>query len=131
MPDLDLLLDSNPRSVAPARAEFRRYAASHMSSDDVDEASVIVSELVTNAQRVSPDSQVVLHVSVVGELMRIEVVDGAATLPPSPRPASLDAENGRGLILVAALAHRWGTSPHRLGKCVWAELPVHLRPIPA
>lgn len=126
MTDLDLQLDADPRSVGPARAEFRRFAADRLAPVDVDEASVVVSELVTNAQRVSPDARVLLHVSLIGELLRIEVVDGAGAHPSLPSAAGVDGENGRGLFIVQALSRRWGTSEHRLGKCVWAELPVHL-----
>lgn len=123
---LDLSLDADPRSVGPARAEFRRFAEARVAPVDVDEASVVVSELVTNAQRVSPEARVLLHVSLIGELLRIEVIDGEAAHPSLPSATGVDAENGRGLFLVQSLSRRWGTSEHRLGKCVWAELPVHL-----
>ncbi|PWI05263.1 hypothetical protein DIZ27_40350 [Streptomyces sp. NWU339] len=38
-----------------------------------------------------------------------------------------DAESGRGLLLVARLATRWGTDPRPTspGKTVWAELIPH------
>jgi len=124
--DMDLLLDADPRSVGPARAEFRRFAAGRVAAVDVDEASVVVSELVSNAQRVAPDDRVLLHVSLVGDLLRIEVVDSASAHPSLPSAAGADAEGGRGLFLVDSLSRRWGTSQHRLGKCVWAELPVQL-----
>lgn len=129
MPDLELVLNSDPGSVGPARAEFRRFAGPRLDPEDVEAASIVVSELVTNAQRASPDARVMLHVSLVGDLLRIEVIDGASAHPSLPSAASVDAENGRGLLLVEALAKRWGSSQHRLGKSVWAELPVH--PLPS
>ncbi|WP_189327549.1 ATP-binding protein, partial [Streptomyces flaveus] len=39
---------------------------------------------------------------------------------PEPQP---DDESGRGLLLIAALADRWGTEPYApSGKTVWAEV---------
>ena len=57
-------------------------------------------------------------------VLRIEVTDTRGeklpVLGPAPQP---DGESGRGLLLVAALADRWGTEPHHpVGKTVWAEL---------
>ena len=59
------------------------------------------------------------------DCLRVEVTDAAGdrSPPPSaPRPAP-DDESGRGLLLVAALAERWGTEPYfPSGKTVWAEI---------
>lgn len=126
MPVLDLVLDDDPRSVAPARLAVRRFVSRLLEAEDVDGAELVVSELVTNAQRYSPGDRVLLRVDLLGQLLRIEVVDSSLAHPSLPSAAGTDAENGRGLLLVEALARRWGSSPHRLGKCVWAELPVHL-----
>ena len=42
---------------------------------------------------------------------------------PADHETSLDAESGRGLVLVTALADRWGVEPYSPGgKTVWAEL---------
>ncbi|MDH6227837.1 ATP-binding protein [Streptomyces sp. MJP52] len=57
-------------------------------------------------------------------LLRIAVTDARGDrLPaPGPEPASPTAESGRGLLLVAALADRWGVAPYPpSGKTVWAE----------
>ena len=58
--------------------------------------------------------------------LRIEVTDARAErLPGVPRPVEGDAESGRGLLLVAALADRWGvTSGPFPAKTVWAEVEV-------
>ncbi|GAA3660558.1 ATP-binding protein [Streptomyces chitinivorans] len=62
-----------------------------------------------------------------GVTLRIEVSDARGDrLPAVPGPpASEDAEGGRGLLLVEALADRWGVEswpPPR--KTVWAELDL-------
>lgn len=41
---------------------------------------------------------------------------------PAPRDAPADAEGGRGLALVDALAAAWGTLPRPEGKTVWFEV---------
>lgn len=38
-----------------------------------------------------------------------------------------EAEGGRGLLIVSALADTWGNSPGGRGKTVWFELPTPLR----
>lgn len=41
----------------------------------------------------------------------------------SRSPSSVDSESGRGLLLVADLADRWGTEPYPpSGETVWAEV---------
>ncbi|MBZ3907367.1 ATP-binding protein [Streptomyces scabiei] len=62
---------------------------------------------------------------VVGRTLRIEVTDTRAErLPRAQHPApGAESESGRGLLVVAALADRWGTTPGRPPrKTVWAEI---------
>ena len=99
-----------------------------------ESAGLIVSELVANGVNASAGEdgpyrdgrllmvQVILRVD--GTRVRAEVWDEAPGAP-APREAANDAETGRGLHLVEALATRWGwhkrTGPDP-AKCVWAEL---------
>ncbi|WP_037802760.1 ATP-binding protein [Streptomyces sp. NRRL F-5135] len=56
--------------------------------------------------------------------LRIEVHDASPT-PPEPRTPGADACDGRGLVLVAALAETWGVHDRRgPGKAVWATLSL-------
>ncbi|WP_318280020.1 ATP-binding protein [Streptomyces griseoloalbus] len=60
-------------------------------------------------------------------LVRVEVADAASAkrLPASTPTAPPEGESGRGLLLVEALAVRWGSTPrHPVGKTVWAEVPT-------
>ncbi|KOV25852.1 ATP-binding protein [Streptomyces caelestis] len=99
-----------------------------------DTVTLVVAELVSNA---------VLHGHVPGRdfelrltydrtagLVRVEVSDthpGHPEIPVSAGPPSADTDGGRGLLLVEAVADRWGvagrTGP---GKTVWAECEVRV-----
>lgn len=52
----------------------------------------------------------------------IRVTDGGAPDLPQPRELDLEATDGRGLFIVAALCSRWGVEHDGLGRSVWAEL---------
>ncbi|WP_432054707.1 ATP-binding protein [Streptomyces sp. bgisy022] len=90
-----------------------------------DPARQIIAELAVNAAthgRVAGrDFRLTLYV--VGTTLRIEVTDTRGDRLPQPQPPSPEAESGRGLLLVDALADRWGVSEGRFPrKTVWAEL---------
>jgi histidine kinase-like protein len=97
-------------------------------------AEQIVAELANNATlhgRVpGRDFRLTLTLTLTltaARTLRIEVRDACReTAPPlSPELPSTDAESGRGLLLVDALADRWGTEAGQPpGKTVWAELTV-------
>lgn len=111
---------------APARA--RAWVNAHTAElprDTVEDALLMVSELVTNAVRHgSPD--VVLTLDVLADRIRIAVHDAGDSLPlvAEGRPA-VERPTGRGLLIVAATASDWGVTQAegRPGKTVWAELP--------
>ncbi|WP_040906864.1 ATP-binding protein [Streptomyces griseoflavus] len=119
----DVLLSATPRSARLARlltdAHLRDWGY------DSEAARHVVAELATNAVthgRV-PGRDFRLAFYVVDHTLRIEVTDTRGEHLPDPQPASHDAESGRGLLLVEALADRWGVSEDRFPrKTVWAEL---------
>ena len=82
-------------------------------------ADLLVSEVVTN---VINHARTPFTVSVeIEEAARVTVFDGASILP-ALRELVEDSEEGRGLFLVQALAHRWGVEHHPSGKQVWFEV---------
>ncbi|MBQ0883673.1 ATP-binding protein [Streptomyces sp. RM72] len=91
----------------------------------LDPARHLVAELANNAAdhgRV-PGRDFRLTLYVVGDTLRIEVTDTRGQELPAPRTPAPDAESGRGLLLVEALADRWGVVDGRFPrKTVWAEL---------
>ncbi len=86
-----------------------------------DSAVLLTSELVTNALKHGQGSPS-LTVD-AGELhVRVEVGDDEPR-PPVRTTADPDAESGRGLFIVDALASAWGVDEQPDGKVVWFELP--------
>ena len=95
----------------------------------LEAASHVVAELAANAAthgRISGrDFRLMLHV--VGDTLRIEVADTRGDHLPALNPLpSSDQEDSRGLLIVEALADRWGVTPGPPPrKTVWAELSVN------
>jgi hypothetical protein len=86
-----------------------------------DTATLAVSELVTNAVRHCHGNTISLRVVSSAEELRIEVTDGNTTAAQQS-DVDADAENGRGLLLVAALAKAWGVSCD--GTMTWCSLTL-------
>lgn len=78
-----------------------------------DEATLIVSELVTNATR-HGQSRCRLRLSMAAGRVTIEVHDDGPGRP-AVRPAGADAEGGRGIALVRCLSRRLDVTPHAAG----------------
>ena len=96
------------------------WGAQHL----VNGAVVVVTELVSNAIR-HASSPFRFTISQRGDAVRFSVHDAGPGVP-SPRTASADSPDGRGVALIAALSQDWGTDVVRDGKVVWAELgPVN------
>ena len=102
-----------------------------VSAEVIDEAEIVVSELVANALRHAhalPDGTVRVHWKEKNGAVEVEVSDGGGPTEPRPAPRSTWAAAGRGLRIVRSLAHEWGVQedrggPHRLG--------CPRRPVPA
>ncbi|MFC5665543.1 SpoIIE family protein phosphatase [Kitasatospora misakiensis] len=124
------------RSAGAARSFVREALLGWGLPEVVDDAVVLVSELVTNA---------VVHAGTAAEVcclredgtVRIEVTDhhperGLPSFTDAPTTASdhyadADGEGGRGLLMCAALAERWGVEYGSGRKTVWFRLalPAH------
>ncbi|MFD8964227.1 ATP-binding protein [Streptomyces sp. NPDC059568] len=91
-----------------------------LGEDEVETVQLLVSELVTNAVVHAHSERVRFSVSydLAGEV-RIEVDDHSPARIQLRRPGP-EEENGRGMLLVAALARAWG----RRGTCTWCTVAV-------
>jgi anti-sigma regulatory factor (Ser/Thr protein kinase) len=125
-----------PRSVrlaltaVPHASREARYVARAVLQDWdvatglVDDAVLVISELVTNAVRHAGTATTLeLEIGQTGDRLRIALIDGDAT-EPRPRSAGAGAEDGRGLAILAALSDRWGIEPLQGGKRVWWEVDL-------
>lgn len=125
LPVASTTLPAHPASSRAARA----FVAEHLRSWDldsaVDDATLLVSELVNNAI-LHGRSPIDLVVRKVKASVRVEVFDDGSRRGP-PRTAEVDVADGRGLSLVQAVADRWGADeegPGNTGNRVWFEIAL-------
>ncbi len=125
----ELELGGGSDAVPRARQFVSSLLVDHP-ADAVDDAGLIVTELVTNAS-LHGTPPVLVRVATDAAHIRLEVQDGGQNLPVMPA-RNTQAMTGRGLRLVAALAGAWGVeSAGASGKTVWAELGGDGTPGPA
>ncbi|MGW8557197.1 ATP-binding protein [Streptomyces tubercidicus] len=116
-------------SVTEARRrvlELVRQWRTGMTSDQIEELSLLTSEVVTNAVSGSGATCAVC-VRWTGVKVRVEVTDPNPQLPHVVSPAS-ESENGRGLWLVTALATSWGAKQSQPEKWSGSRLQSRVRP---
>ncbi|WP_329330216.1 SpoIIE family protein phosphatase [Streptomyces luteogriseus] len=114
-------LPPDPAAVARARKMAGEQLAEWGLTEAEFATELIVSELVTNALRYG-GAPIELRL-IRDSTLICEVSDGSSTAPHLRRARVFD-EGGRGLLLVAQLAERWGSRQTATGKTIWAELPL-------
>ncbi|WP_311203350.1 sodium/proline symporter PutP [Streptomyces gossypii] len=111
-------LPRDPAAVGHART----LAGRQLAEWDMDELTftteLIVSELVTNAIRHAAGS---VRLRLIRDRGLICEVSDASSTSPRLRHARTTDEGGRGLLIVAQLAQRWGTRYTATGKIIWTE----------
>jgi anti-sigma regulatory factor (Ser/Thr protein kinase) len=142
--DLRITMPASAATPGFARTLMERRLNKWGYSHIVDDALLVTAEMVTNAVNATPGQDIGLVCHWGAEAVLIEVWDSSPE-PPVPAPmvelslddldlseAGFDANGGRGLHIVQALATEWG---HRFdpldpvtgrspGKWVWARLRV-------
>lgn len=111
-----------PLAAGLARHEVRKALTSWGLEQLEETAVLLTSELVSNAvQHARHGGELDLRIVDTAAWLRIEVAD-ADPHPPQPRSPAELGESGFGLVLVEALATKWGVGQATAGKTVWIEL---------
>ncbi|MFD7507356.1 ATP-binding protein [Streptomyces sp. NPDC059850] len=114
-------------------AQIRRISAAHLRlwglGECVETATLLISELVTNAVRYGERDEISFSLSHLKGEVRIDAGDGSPGHPRVKRPASYE-ETGRGMLIVDTLADEWGTTDD--GSRTWATIaaPAPMRITP-
>ena len=123
---LELYLPAIDRAVAQARAAVDRLGPLESHPDARFAVRLLVSELFTNAVKHGRpgDARVRLALEVRDSHVRAEVGDhGLGFNERHVAMPSEDAESGRGLAFLDALADRWGVIRDS-ETCVWFEVDL-------
>ncbi|HET6699432.1 MAG TPA: ATP-binding protein [Nocardioidaceae bacterium] len=115
-------------SVASARQQLKRWMGQHGSSrEHIEDARVIISELVANSVRHAqplPDGTILISWAVEHRGLKLSVTDGGSATRPRTVNASSSALAGRGMAIVESLAIAWWTEKTRSRSTVHAVLSV-------
>jgi anti-sigma regulatory factor (Ser/Thr protein kinase) len=123
-------LDDADHPQALAREQIRQALAGRASSEIVDDALTVVSELVANAIAHTSSGPLGMFLDVYEDVAVMWIYDGGNDLgsvilrAPQPVPCGDLPENGRGLYLVDLLAAKWFVWPTDEGKAVVAAVDL-------
>ena len=132
--ELELKIPSDARAPATVRRSIEALSE-HIAVELVDDLLLLADEVVTNGLLHAPDDNHWLLVRLFAFPnpslpVRVEVIDSGSGFEPTIQDPGLDATGGRGLLLVDALADRWGVDA-RGGTRVWLELDHRATPAAA
>ncbi|MFB0617324.1 ATP-binding protein [Streptomyces sp. AGS-58] len=116
-----MILAPVPESVARARRWFRRFITPYHPLCSVDDCTLMISELVTNAILYGrSDDEWLVRVEWFrdGASLRVEVHSPGSPAGVRLRRPEVDDAHGRGLLLVDSLAASWNCGPSRFGGTV-------------
>ncbi|MET9377187.1 ATP-binding protein [Streptomyces sp. NPDC002992] len=118
---------AEPQEVGALRRIVRLHLKAWGLPRQTEVAQLCVSELVANVIRhVGAGTPTSLSLSMNGTYLRVEVRDPDCRALPTLTAASPDAESGRGMALVDAMADRWGVLVGSDHKVTWCEIATDL-----
>jgi anti-sigma regulatory factor (Ser/Thr protein kinase) len=112
-----------PFTGAEESASMRSRSAALLAgqpAEVVQDVLLVITELVDNVVQ-HTDGGGELHMARDDGAVQVEVHDHSRSFPQLQRPDQRRA-GGRGLLLVAAIANKWGSRPTATGKVVWAHV---------
>jgi anti-sigma regulatory factor (Ser/Thr protein kinase) len=123
-----LTIPGRPEQVGLARAFVAQTLGTNQTGADADAATLLTSEIVTNAiqhTKSGIDGGTVTIV-VIGVLrgVLVEIIDDGSAGAPVVK-GDLYAAEGHGLFLVQHLAAQWGYLRDAAGTTVWFHLPAY------
>ena len=106
--------------LAPGQARdyVRQHACHQHAFIALDALLLVTSELITNAV-LHGAPPITLHLSCLISEVRLTISD---TGPRLPREQG--TRGGLGLLIVAGISRKWGTTPLLAGKEVWCRVPT-------
>lgn len=113
---------------ARSAAAVRRWLAElvgDLAATHLADLHAVATELICNAVRHAtplPDGDLAVHFQIEGSTIEFAVTDGGASTRPFVRALNTNAADGRGLLIVTALADQWGVRDENHGRTVWARL---------
>lgn len=127
----ELRFPCDPRGPGVARVTLQAVLIAHGIGELVDKAALLTTELATNSVQHSKGPALV-RLLWRCPVLRVSVWDTGSGLPDlgKPQRPSPQADTGRGLLILDALADRWGgcgteEGPYGPGgKTIWFELAV-------
>ena len=115
-----------PEAASKARAVVNDELGRAVPGKVLEDATLLVSELVTNAVRHAPRAgapEVELRLKLDAERIRVVVSDPGAGFVAEPRLPTASESSGWGLYLVDRIADRWGVISKDRNE-VWFEIDV-------
>jgi anti-sigma regulatory factor (Ser/Thr protein kinase) len=124
-----VFLPHAPASAAVARHRLvEGLSALGIRREVIADAELVITEMVGNAVRHArplPDGQLRADWELEQDRVVLRVTDGGgSTRPAVARQDDFEAERGRGLAIVAALARDWGSERDDAGLQIWAALDL-------
>jgi anti-sigma regulatory factor (Ser/Thr protein kinase) len=126
-----LTIPGRPEQVGLARAFVARTLGMNQVGADADAATLLTSEIVTNAIQHTKSGMdggtVTIVVIGVSRGVLVEIIDDGSAGTPVVK-GDLYAAEGHGLFLVQHLASQWGYLRDPAGTTVWFHLPATCEP---
>jgi anti-sigma regulatory factor (Ser/Thr protein kinase) len=120
-----LTIPGLPEQVSAARAFVAQTLRAHQADTDTDTATLLTSEIVTNAiahtKSGTEGGTVTIHVIGLPHGVLVEIIDDGSAGTPVVK-SDLYAAEGHGLFLVQHLAAQWGYLRDPAGTTVWFHL---------
>jgi anti-sigma regulatory factor (Ser/Thr protein kinase) len=121
-----LEIAATPQAPAQARSWLDGLAELRSLGQVAFDMRLLVTELVANSVRhagVRPGDEVAVRLELDDLRLHVEVRDPGRGFDPVTDRREPDAGGGRGLLILDAIAHRWGTTSTP-GSTVWFEIDL-------